>query len=197
MDWLQLLLSALVAAVVGPAAAISTATRISRANELGRVQEEARQRMLADVRLLRSRVSSALADATWRSAMNRDYLSEGSAEWFAEAMERNVLHSPTDLATAVRERVARLVGPVQAHISREVATLPRDERPHDWHVAHFFQLGGQFTPEQLEDHGLMGRARSARIIGEHVIDVVTELDRLEETLQRHEPRLALPRRGKR
>jgi hypothetical protein len=199
MEWLQLMLSALAGAITGAFASIGTATRIARGNELGRVQEEARHRLLATVRLFRAHVAMERGDAGIRSAMDEDYLSARKRLRFAEEVEADLAHVDPELRDAVRRHIETLCGPVDARSAQLAAPLSIVERDTNWRTVYFLEQARGLTDAEVSDHGLLGRARDARLVGEGVPEVLAELQRLEETLNRHARlwngwRLSRPRR---
>lgn len=192
MDYVNLLLSAIAGAVFGAGSSLFVASRIARGSELGRAQEEARQRMMSTVRLYRARVEIDRAEAQWRSAMSRGYLSAEGALEFAESVERDLVHAPAKLADQMRQHLVRLIGPVEAHTAKLAAPMPLTERPRDWRPTLFVHAVHAVGEDAVEDKGLLGRARDARIVGEHIRPIVDELVAMEATLNR--ARIGLLRR---
>jgi hypothetical protein len=184
MEWLQLVLSGAVGAVAGALASIATAARIARGNELGRVQEDARQQMLAIVRLFRAHVAMERGEAGFRSAMDEDYLSAAKRLRFAEEIEAQLVHAGPRLRDSVRRHVEKLCGPVDARSARLAAPLSVVERDTNWRTVYFLQQAKDLTEEQIKDVGLLGKARDARLVGDGVPDVLAELDAMENTLNR-------------
>lgn len=184
MDWLQLLLSALVAAVVGPMASIATSSRIARGAELGRVQEEARQRILATVREWRGQVMADRVDATWAAAIGSEYLTRDRGLTFAEAIEKQLVHAPRRVTVNIRRHITVLVGPVDAHVARELNPIPLDDRNEYWRTVSFLQASTEVGTDAREEHGLLGQARDAPLVGQHVHDIVAELDQMDVTLRK-------------
>ena len=192
MDYVNLLLSAATGAVFGAIASLFAASRIARGSELGRAQEEARQRLVAQVRLYRSRVDAARETLSLRPAMEKDYMSaEAGLEW-AEGIERDLIHAPASLAVRVREHAQRVIGPVDAARARTAAFLPVAERRADYEAISFLRAAESLPEDQIEDHGLLGAARELDADKRAARSVLAELDAMEETLNRG--RIGVPRR---
>jgi hypothetical protein len=185
MDGLQLLLSAAVGAVFGALASVGTATRIARSGELGRVQEDARQRLLANMRLFRAHVAMERGQAAFRSAMDKDYLSPDTRLAFAQDMEADLLHVTSRLRSRVRDHIEKLCGPVDARSAMLAGPLSIAERDSNWRTVYFLQQAQGLTEDQVKDTGLLGKAKDARLLGDGVPEVMAELDRLEADLIRH------------
>lgn len=184
MDIVNLLLSAATGALFGAIASLYAASRIARGSELGRVQEEARQRLVAQVRLYRSRVDAARETLSLKPAMEKDYmLADAALEW-AEGIERDLIHAPSRLASDVRAHIGRIVGPVASSRARTAAFLPVAERRADYEAISFLRAAEGLSEDQIEDHGLLGAARDLDADKTAARSVLAELDAMEETLNR-------------
>lgn len=184
MEWLQLLTSAVVGAVFGALASVATATRIARSGERGRAQEEARQRLLATVRVYRSAVAGQTGLlASTRSRPAENPLTEEAGVRFAERIERDLVVADHRLATRLREHLGVIIGPTDAAIARDVAFLPEEERHHQWKSDAYLRVNEQVELDRVLNKGLLGAARmydAPHSAGERL---VAELQQMEVTLR--------------
>lgn len=183
VDWLQLLISGVIGAIAGALASTLAARRVAKASELGRLEETARQRLLDTVRLYRAQVYSDRIDAHWRMAMGSEYLASARGVQLAEDIERGLAHTSRKLATELRDRLVRLVGPVDAHMARTLSPIPVADRDEKWREVGMLQTAHDLSAIDVEDRGLIGKARKAPLIGEHVREIVLELDEMEALLE--------------
>jgi type II secretory pathway pseudopilin PulG len=182
MSVVQLLLSALLGALAGAAASTWTASRSAQQAELGRVQEGARQELLAIIRLFRANVYITVGDAGWKSAMDENYLSAPSRLRFAEDVERQLVHLPPTDQAKVRTHIRKLCGPIDAESARLAAPESVVDRETSWRAQYFMRQARGLTPGQIDDHGLLGKARDAERVGEGVSEVIDELDAMQQTV---------------
>lgn len=149
------------------------------------------------------RLSSELASVRWlhqwsqyrnrprRIGRDLDYMSADSSRHFAEEVERDIVHLDAKMQARTRSHLVRLVGPVDAAIAAKVAPLSSADRPTQWRAAMYLQEANQLSTEQVEDKGLIGQARDAKLVGLGVDGVLGELEQLESTVQASRPRRRL------
>lgn len=182
--WLQLGASALTGTVFGVIASVGSARQIARSSERGRAEEQARQRLVEKVQLFRAHVALDRSSAAFKSAMDEDYLSAEKRLAFAQDIEADLGYVPVALREAMRVHIETLCGPVDARSARLAGPVSLAKHDREWRVWYYVRQAQGLTDEQVEDAGLLGKARDAELVGQHVLDVIAELDRMEDTLDR-------------
>jgi len=182
-DWVLLLVSATLGAFAGGIASVGTAARIAQASETGRRREDARQAMLAEVRLYRASFAAAQGLlASKESRLKPDPMSSETAGEFAEQLERQLVDAPIKLTAKVRAHLATLIGATDAAIAAEIAFLPADRRPYQWRPDAFLRIAGLVPDEVKLSKGLVGRVQKFEPSPQDFNAVLNRLDALERDL---------------